>query len=81
VCDGLSDDNSFRELAADLAQLTVTVGLLDSVSSHWSEEAQDNWENEKQRLRDWAINTAHDLEGFAESFDEEEEEEDNQRDS
>lgn len=64
-------ESDFREVAADLAELMATVGLLDSICQTWPENVQENWQREKVKLRGQIQQRSEELQLFAEAYDEE----------
>ena len=60
---------AFRGLAADLAELTIHVGLMGSVAPNWPEEVRQNWSERIEGMRKWAGEQILEIQHFAESFD------------
>lgn len=64
-----SENNEFRELAADFADTLVCVGLVDSVSSNWPTEVQERWRERLVLMREWAQQQTQEAQEFASSYD------------
>lgn len=61
----------FREVAADLAELAVTIGLIESVIHQYPEEVQEGWQREKELMRGQAASRSEEIRMFAEAYDKE----------
>lgn len=63
------EQGEFRQLTADLAELAVNAGLVNSVIGHYPEEVQNNWDEKLAEIRRWANNEILEIQSFAEAFD------------
>ena len=59
----------YRALCVTAIELLVNVGLMDSVSSAWPEQVQENWEEKLDTLILRLQQETEEIQAFAEAFD------------
>lgn len=63
----------FRAVAIAAMELVIHVGLMDSVSSQWPLEVQENWEQRCERIVERLHREVEEISQFAEAYDDEDE--------
>lgn len=63
------DKDEFRELAGDIAETLVCVGLIDSISGSWPEDVQERWQEKLKEMREWAHLQSAEAQQFASAYD------------
>lgn len=61
--------SDFQEIVHKLADLSVNVGLLDSVMDSYPEHVRENWAERKEGIVEWADRQIEEVQAFAEHFD------------
>lgn len=67
--DAYGGDELLSEIATKAMELSVNVGLFNSVSPHWPEHVQENWRQRMGEVRADLQKHIDEIQQFAEAFD------------
>lgn len=65
----VGQDEEFRELVQNSAELTINVGIINSVSSRWPEDVQRNWLEKIELMNAWINDQVREVQEFASALD------------